>query len=233
MDSTSLTKDRDYSINYNNNTNAGTASIIINGIGNYTGTKTINFRIISSLDKVAGVSATANNEKTIELTWNQVSCASGYEIYIYKDAKKKYVKLDSVNHNSYTSKKLTAGATYKYKVRAFINVNGKTVYGSYSDVYKASTCTKKPSISAKVSKTNATISWKAVKGASGYEVYMSTSKNGDYEQIGTTTKNSKVTFTKKKLTKKQTYYFKVRTYIIINKVKVFSDYSSVKSVKVK
>jgi hypothetical protein len=72
-----------------------------------------------------------------------------------------------------------------------------------------------------------------VKGASGYEVYMSTSKNGDYEQIGTTTKNSKVTFTKKKLTKKQTYYFKVRTYIIINKVKVFSDYSSVKSVKVK
>lgn len=42
---TELTKDTHYSVTYLNNTNAGTATIRVDGIGNYRGTKTLNFTI--------------------------------------------------------------------------------------------------------------------------------------------------------------------------------------------
>ena len=42
---TVLKKDKDYTVSYTNNTNAGTATLTINGKGNYTGTTTANFTI--------------------------------------------------------------------------------------------------------------------------------------------------------------------------------------------
>ena len=46
-----LTKGTDYTIEYKNNVNVGTASVIITGIGMYTGTKTINFKIEDTYSK--------------------------------------------------------------------------------------------------------------------------------------------------------------------------------------
>jgi len=46
LDGTVLTKGVDYTLAYENNINAGTATVKINGIGNYTGTKTVTFNII-------------------------------------------------------------------------------------------------------------------------------------------------------------------------------------------
>ena len=43
--SNTLVNDKDYSLTYKNNVNVGKASITIKGIGNYTGTKTVNFNI--------------------------------------------------------------------------------------------------------------------------------------------------------------------------------------------
>ena len=43
---TTLTKGRDYTVSYSNNRNPGQATITIQGIGNYTGTRTVNFTII-------------------------------------------------------------------------------------------------------------------------------------------------------------------------------------------
>ena len=40
-----LTEGTDYTVTYRNNTDAGTASVVITGKGNYTGTKTVNFTI--------------------------------------------------------------------------------------------------------------------------------------------------------------------------------------------
>ena len=55
---TQLVKDRDYTLSYNNNVNAGTASVTITGKGNYTGSKTVNFKI----DKASyGVSLVTTN----------------------------------------------------------------------------------------------------------------------------------------------------------------------------
>lgn len=227
-----LVKDKDYTLTYQNNTKAGKANIIITGKGNYSGSKNVNFKIISSLDKVIGVTAENIKKSNIELKWQEVANAHGYEVYQYNTSKKKYVKIGSTTKNGYNSKKLSQATTYTYKVRAYAKVNGKTIYGSYSNVFKTGTCTANPTIKVKLSKKNATISWKQVKGAAGYEIYMSTSKNGTYSKIGTTTKGNKISFTKKNL-KKGTYYFKVNSYIKVGKIKIYSGYSSVKSIKVK
>ena len=45
-----LTKDKDYTVSYSNNTNPGTATITIKGQGNYTGTYTGSFTIVKKND---------------------------------------------------------------------------------------------------------------------------------------------------------------------------------------
>lgn len=79
----------------------------------------------------------------------------------------------------------------------------------------------------------AKLTWKKVKDASGYEIYMSTKKSSGYKKIKTIKKAKTVTFTKSGLKKKKTYYFKVRTYRTVNGVTYYGSYSNVKQVKIK
>ena len=96
---------------------------------------------------------------------------------------------------------------------------------------------KKPAkvkkVTAKAKKRTAVISWKKVKGASGYEVYRSTKKNGKYAAVKTINKGKKVTFTNKNLKKGKTYYYKIKAYKKVNGKKVLGQFSAVKSVKIK
>ncbi len=100
---------------------------------------------------------------------------------------------------------------------------------------KSATCavTVKPKTptgvkAASASKSSIKISWTAVSGATGYEVYMATSSGGTYSKIVTTTKTA---YTKTGLTKNKTYYFKVRAYKTVGNSKVYSAFSAVKSAK--
>ena len=62
---------------------------------------------------------------------------------------------------------------------------------------------------------------------------MATSKNGKYSRIATLKGNSKVSYTKTRLTKGKTYYFKVAAYTVANGKMLYSSFSSVKAVKIK
>ncbi|MGN0467502.1 MAG: leucine-rich repeat domain-containing protein, partial [Acutalibacteraceae bacterium] len=64
----------------------------------------------------------------------------------------------------------------------------------------------------------------------GYTVYYSTSKNGTYKKLGSTTSTS---YTNKKLSSGKTYYFKVVANKKVGITTINSTYSAVKSVKVK
>lgn len=83
------------------------------------------------------------------------------------------------------------------------------------------------------SKTAIQIRWKRDEKATGYQIYMKTGAKGKYKLIKTIKKNKTVTYTKKKLKKGKTYYFKVRAYKTIRGKKNFGSYSSVKKMKVK
>ncbi|MCD7840157.1 MAG: fibronectin type III domain-containing protein [Erysipelotrichaceae bacterium] len=73
------------------------------------------------------------------------------------------------------------------------------------------------------------LSWDKINGATGYEIYRSTSENGTYTKIATTTSTS---YSDKSLTSGKTYYYKVRAYKTVNNTKAYSDYSTIVSKKV-
>jgi hypothetical protein len=73
------------------------------------------------------------------------------------------------------------------------------------------------------------ISWNAVSGATGYNIYQATSSTGTYQKIGVTTSTF---YNKTGLITGKTYYYKVRAYkTLTGTVNRSSDYSAVVSCK--
>ena len=136
-------------------------------------------------------------------------------------------------------KALTEGKDYTVKYpKGMKNPGSYTVTVTFKGNYsgkKTLTFTiapKAPTLKVSAAKKSAKLSWNKQTGATGYNVYMATSKNGKYQKIATV-KNGKVSYTKTGLTKGKTYYFKVAAYTTSGGKTVNSAYSSVKSVKAK
>ncbi|MDO5294025.1 MAG: hypothetical protein Q4F05_14895 [bacterium] len=225
MDGKTKLTSKDYTVAYTNNRNPGTAVITITGKGNYVGTKKVAFTI--TIPKGSEVKS-SNKANQVKLTWKKVNAVDGYEIYFYSTKKSVTVKT-----NSYIHGKLKAGTTYKYKVRAFKVVNGKRVYGSYSNVITVITKPAVPTVKLQSSSKAIKISWNKVSSGTGYEIYMASSKAGKYSKVQEVKKNKITSYTKKKLTKNKTYYFKVRSYKMVSGKKLYSEYSVVKGIRVK
>lgn len=122
-----LAENKDYTVSYQNNIKCGTATAIIKGKGNYKGTVKKTFQIIPAVPSSFSVKQSG---KQLKLQWKRAAGAKYYEIYQYKSGTWKKVKATS--SLSYTDKYVKKGVTYKYKVRAYIVVNGKKIYGKFT-----------------------------------------------------------------------------------------------------
>lgn len=176
------------------------------------------------------ISNTTHN--SIKLNWSKVSNSSGYQIYRSTSKNGSYKKIKTINKNStlsYTdTNKLSSNKKYYYKIRAFKTINNKNYYEDFSSIVSSETKLATPTIKLSTPKTKTTkISWSKIPGAKGYEVYRSNSKKGTYSKISTT---SNLSYTNSKLSKKKTYYYKVRAYKVVNNKKVYSSFSSIKSI---
>ena len=194
--------------------------------------------VISAKTALSKPVATAKKSsyKSIDLTWKSVNDASGYEIYRSTSESGKYIKEKTIEKSStlsYKDTKATTGKTYYYKIRAYKNVNGKKVYSSYSKVVSAKASLTTPTVTLTSGSKKATVKWKKVSGANGYEIYRATTKNGKYTNVKTIKNNSTTSYTNSKLSSKKGYYYKVRAYINVNGNKVYSSYSSIKYIKTK
>jgi len=78
------------------------------------------------------------SKKTIQLTWNKVSGASGYVIERSLKKTKGYSTIKTIksgNTLKYNDKKkLKKNKTYYYRIRAYVTVDGKKIYSDYSKV---------------------------------------------------------------------------------------------------
>ncbi|MEW9079162.1 DUF4430 domain-containing protein [Terrisporobacter glycolicus] len=232
--SKTLKSGTDYVLSYSNNKKVGTAKVKVTGKNNYKKFgKEITFKILPRKVKNTKASATTS---LVKLTWDKVPEASGYRIYRYNSKTKSYDHISTVSKNSttsYTNSKRSSATSYSYKVRAYTTDSGMTYYGNFSDVKKITTKPSTPSIKLSGGSKKIKVSWNKITNASGYEVYRATSKSGKYSKINTITKGSTLSYTNSKLTKKKTYYYKVRAYKTIDGNKVYSSFSSVKYTKVK
>ena len=122
-----LVSGTDYTVTYKNNTKPGKATVTITGKGDYTGTKTLTFKIVPK--KVTLTGKTSGTKEA--LSWKKSTGAAGYEIYYSTDGGK-FRKLTTVKGTKYSAE-MTAAGTYKFKVRPYVRINGKKVYGQWSN----------------------------------------------------------------------------------------------------
>jgi len=225
-----LSSSDDYSLAYANNKEVGkNAKVTITGKGNYTGKVTKTFQI--KLAKPDFSLSRAYNE--IGISIEKVTGATGYRIYRSENPKSDYERIATIKttkNASYTDTGLSHNKKYYYKVRAYRVVNGKTYYSDYTG-YKYRLTRVEAPVLEKVSKKNyntLTISWDRVEGATGYRVYRSKSKNGEYERIATLNGNENLSYDNTGLVCGRRYYYKVRAYRTENGTKYQGSYSNVK-----
>lgn len=74
------------------------------------------------------------------------------------------------------------------------------------------------------------VSWKAVPGATKYEIYRADSKNGSYKKVKTISDGTTTSWTDSSVKTGKTYYYKMKSVVTTNKEQK-SGYSKVKSAK--
>ena len=71
------------------------------------------------------------------LKWDMINNASGYQLWISKEIDGNYSIAKVIQNgsaSSYTKCDLESGATYYFKMRAYAELDGKKVFGTYSNV---------------------------------------------------------------------------------------------------
>ncbi|MDR0853968.1 MAG: InlB B-repeat-containing protein [Clostridiales Family XIII bacterium] len=128
--STTLKLNTHYMVKHSNNKSVGTATITITGKGNYTGTKTVSFKIVPKATSVSKVTPT---KKQLKITWGKVSGTTKYEVrYRVKGASKWKAKTVAGTSKAYTAKNLKKGKAYQVQVRSYKTVSGVKYYSAWS-----------------------------------------------------------------------------------------------------
>lgn len=175
------------------------------------------------------ITAKSTNGTTI-IRWKKVINASGYKVYRAKKKKGKYELLNTTEALSYSDSSIIGGRNYYYKVATYYKNESTTINGEASDVVLQVGTLKKVSLRVKnKKKSTASLSWKKVAGAKKYQIYRATRKKGKYSKIATT---KKLTYKNTLLSKKKTYYYKVRAYYVKAGKNIYGSYSNAKSIKI-
>ena len=130
---------------------------------------------------------------------------------------------------------------YYYFSNSGVMVKNKTVtidgkkykFGKNGAMTNVPKVSKVSVTSVKAGSQKLSLQWKKVKGADGYEIYISNKKDGTYKKKVTIKSGNAVKGSVAGLTSGKTYYVKVRAYKSIDGVKVYGAYSSIQSKKVK
>ena len=204
--------------------------------GNYEGEKKLIFTI---LPKAPTTISATQSTSVIKLKWSTSVGATGYRVYQYSPSKGKYVQIASVKGvTSYRkATNLKAGTEYKFKVKPYTKLSDGTVlWGTASEAFATATECKAPKITSVTSpsKSKATVKWSNVDGETGYQVYYSTKKTSGFKKVDSYSAN-KLTGSKSfsGSASGKTIYFKVRAYKKVAGQTIYSEWSAVKSVKIK
>ena len=186
-----LTRGTDYTVSYSNNTNVGTATMTVTGIGSFSGTKTITYLI---------------EAKNIE---NCLTTA----VTNYQYTGSTYTPNVTVTDSS-TGKTLVAGTDYTITYSnntnpgtASITVTAlsKNYTGSKVIPFKITSAAVSGLRTSTIKNNSIKLAWTAQDYADGYQIC-----NSSNRVVATTSKNS---YTVKGLTSCTTYKFKVRSYV--------------------
>lgn len=163
-----------------------------------------------SVPKVSGLKA-VSSRRSIKLKWNKIPRAEGYIVYQYKNSGWKQIASVGSGKTVYTVRKLKPGSGHRFAIKGYMT-QGQEQYlsRSYVPIY-AATKPAAATFKATVKQNKVTLTWKKVKGATGYKIRCRTGKDEPWKTL----KNTKgAKFTSKNLKAGKTYTFTVKAYKI-------------------
>ncbi len=115
---------------------------------------------------------TTQTTSAIKLTWSKSAGATGYRVYYRTSTKNSWSTLvKAMSGTSYTVKNLPSGKAYQFAVKPYISSSAGVVWSDYRAVFAATLPANPVTKVVSPSKGRLTVSWSAVSGATGYQVY--------------------------------------------------------------
>lgn len=217
--STILAKGTDYSVDFENNINAGRAKVTVTGTGNYRGDKQVFFNIVMIPDP-------------IDVSGAEISSICD-QVYSGKPIRPKLtVKINGKTLNAdidYT----VVFVNNKNIGKATVKITGKGDYTgtkntTFNIIPKSVALT-----SLKAGKQSLTVKWKNGSGIDGYEIEYGLKKDFKGAKKITVWKAKSTEYEIKKLKAKKTYYVRIRAFKKVKGKKYYSEWSNVLKKKIK
>ncbi len=180
------------------------------------------------------LTATATNYHTVALTWNDLPFADRYELSRSTSSRSGFSVVpgaEALTEPGYVDDKLTQGQTYYYRIRGYEAAGNQP--GPYSRIksVKPNWAAAKLTSAILQGYHSATLNWNAVPSADGYAVFRSTSSHRGFVQIATDI--AATNYTDHSLSAGSVYYYKIVPYDVVDGIKIYGNYSNVRSVRPK
>lgn len=171
---------------------------------------------------------TSASSTSILLSWKAISDVTGYWIFRSANGGETFTKIATVSgysNNSYTDDAdISVGVQYRYYVESYLST---TLYSDPSDTIIAQTVPLGTTNAAAVSASDTSIklTWTAsTDNVSGYIIYYSATKSGDYDTLVQTTSTS---YVDTGLTTGEGRYYRIYSYITVGTTMIMSVSSNI------
>lgn len=153
-------------------------------------------KVLTRPAELSNLKLTNTGKTFVSLKWDKAEGATGYGVYMYSSAAKKYNLVSAVNGTEYTVNNLNNNTTYTFAVRAYTK-NGTVVYGTekYIKTTTLSADALEKVLNLRLDAFNEKayrIKWDAVEGADGYQVAIYDTTAKKWKSLGATTKTQAV-----------------------------------------
>lgn len=182
--------------------------------------------VTPDLKAPTGIKSAVLSSTSAKLSWNAVGGAKGYAVQKYNTSTKKWNHVAfSGSATNYTVTNLIPTVENRLRVVAYVVQDGKNVYGKASSYASVKPSIAKPTgLSHGASdSTTVELSWNAVSGATGYNVYAKSAADKNYVLVATSTGAGCIV---KNLKSDTEYTFAVKAYITASDKKSYSSASS-------
>lgn len=196
------------------------------GYGSYTAACEAWTKIAPQILSVKGVTGTS-----LEVSWNPVGGASGYDIYRSVSESGTYQKIASVSaaQTRYTDKNLMMTQRYYYRIDAHINGYNTTGTTGMGSAVGGSPVSVTNITSAADNRGVLTISWDAVADITGYRIYRSLELNGAYTLLHTISDPAVTVYEDNTAADGVAYYYKIALINQYNNQTIYGPYSAAAS----
>ncbi|MBQ2798208.1 MAG: leucine-rich repeat protein [Ruminiclostridium sp.] len=177
---------------------------------------------------VTGLEGFSDSATSIVVGWDKISSANGYVIDIYKDGKwSQLAKITSNTITSYKASGLTAGTTYKFRIKSYATNGSLTIYSTYSSAVAVTTEAFRLENLRMTNRGTDFISvrWDKNTVADGYMVYIYDGTK--WTCVKTLTNNSSVSHKITGLASGKAYKITVKAYKTVSGTKYVSDSTTI------